>query len=56
MKFFSKAQFNMFKEVASGTRKVIGLTKKQAQKDTKGKTSKGLPKRVGSKTGSKKKK
>ena len=46
MKFASKAQFNMFTAVANGTRKVLGLTPKQAGKDIKGKSSKGLVKRV----------
>ena len=49
MNFASKAQFNMFTAVANGTRKVLGLTPKQAGKDIKGKTSKGLVKRVSSK-------
>lgn len=46
MKFKSIAQFNLFKNVASGLRKVAGLTSTQAAKDIKGKTSKGLPKKV----------
>lgn len=54
MQFKSKAQFNMFSAVANGLRTVVGLTTKQAKKDIKGKTSKGLPKRV--KKGSYKKK
>jgi hypothetical protein len=49
MQFFSKAQFNMFSQVAQGIRKVAGLTRTQAQKDIKGKSGKGLPKRVSSK-------